>query len=195
MESKNGYYVDHNGNRWNQKLETFESAERKSRTLVDCTDCTDCTNCTNCRGCTYCTDCTDCTNCTNCTNCTYCTYCTHCTDCTYCTYCTDCTDCTNCTYCTDCRGCTHCMHCMDYKSNPMRYVTPFVGSRAGQTTVYWTSESDVQVCCGCFRGNLKQFEERIRTTHEHSVHLKPYLNQVRIINYLIKNTTDGKRNV
>ena len=92
-----------------------------------------------------------------------------CTRCTNCTDCADCTRCTNCTYCADCRGCTD---CRDYQNNPQRIVSGQIGDSCRQTTVYWNSKADIQVVCGCFKGNLEEFEEAVRrkyksTTHEY----------------------------
>ena len=123
--------------------------------------------------CTVCIDCTDCRNCI---------------DCTYCTDCTVCRGCTNCRDCRDCRGCRDCSDCSDYKENPKRIVSSKIGSREAQTSIYWTSSKDVQVVCGCFRGDLKTFESEINKTHkDNKKHLEDYLNLIRVSKYNIKN--------
>ncbi len=35
-----------------------------------------------------------------------------------------------------------------------------MGSRNSQTTVYWVKEN-IQVVCGCFRGNLIEFKNKV----------------------------------
>ena len=107
--------------------------------------------------CTDCINCTDCTDCTDCTNCRYCRYCTDCTDCRYCTNCTNCTDCTDCRY------------------NPESIISAKIGSRKGQTKVYFY-EGRISVICGCFAGNLMEFEAQVIKTHaEGSVFRKEYM--------------------
>ena len=171
MKKLNDRWYDKNNNSWNADVETKESALTKSKTLSYCTDCTDCTDCINCRGCTDCTNCTDCTDCINCRGCSYCTVCTYFIYCRFCSYCTD---------CTDCRGCSK------IKENPQRYITPKIGSRKSRTSIYWTNKDDVQIICGCWRGNIKEFEKRVKEVHADTEHLKPYLNQIRIFKYLVK---------
>ena len=87
----------------------------------------------------------------------------------------------------NCTNCTNCRNCTDYKSNPSRYVTPRIGSRNAQTTFYWTSEEDIQVVCGCFRGNLKEFEARVKRVHGDNEHGLNYKKQIKIVKYLLKN--------
>jgi hypothetical protein len=73
------------------------------------------------------------------------------------------------------------------KSNPQRYTTPKVGSRNAQTTIYWTNKDDVQIICGCWRGNIAEFEKQVKEVHTESEHLKPYLEQIKIFKYLVSN--------
>ena len=98
-------------------------------------------------------------------------------------YCTDCINCRGCSYCTDC---TDCRGCSKIKENPQRYITPKIGSRKSRTSIYWTNKDDVQIICGCWRGNIKEFEKRVKEVHADTEHLKPYLNQIRIFKYLVK---------
>ena len=45
MKLVNGYYVDENGNKWSQLLETLDSAERNNKTLTNCFNCKNCSAC------------------------------------------------------------------------------------------------------------------------------------------------------
>jgi len=135
MEKINNYWVDDNNNRWSCDLETEESSQIKSNTLINCRNCTDCSGCSGCLSCSNCSDCLSCSN---------------------------------------------------FKTNPQRYTTSKIGSRHAQTTFYWTSKNDVQVVCGCYRGNLKEFEERVKQKHKETEHLIPYLNEVKKVKYLMK---------
>jgi hypothetical protein len=67
-------------------------------------------------------------------------------------------------------------------------VSKKIGSRNVQTTVYWTSTENIQVVCGCFRGNLDEFEKAIKETHKYNEqHLSDYLNFVEKCKNFIKN--------
>jgi len=70
----------------------------------------------------------------------------------------------------------------------MRYVTNNIGSRSSQTTFYWDKEGKVQVVCGCFRGDLNEFKEKVSKVHLGTIHLDVYLKQIEVVEYLIKNT-------
>ena len=48
-------------------------------------------------------------------------------------------------------------------------------------------ENRVQIICGCFEGNLKEFQTKVKEKHAKTEHLIPYLNQIRIMKYLIRN--------
>lgn len=65
----NGFYIDGNNNRWDEKEFTLEDAERLSKTLVDCRYCTNCENCESCIYCENCKYCVDCKNCIDCIDC------------------------------------------------------------------------------------------------------------------------------
>ena len=86
----------------------------------------------------------------------------------------------------NCSDCSGCLDCSGYKTNAQRYITPKVGSRNSQTSIYWTNKEDVQIICGCWRGNIAEFEKRVKEVHAKTEHLKPYLNQIKIFKYLIK---------
>jgi len=104
-----------------------------------------------------------------------------------CSRCSDCSDCSCCSGCSGCSDCSCCSGCSDMKSNPQRYTTPKVGSRNAQTTIYWTNKDDVKIICGCWRGNIAEFEKRVKEVHTESEHLKPYLEQIKIFKYLVSN--------
>lgn len=98
----------------------------------------------------------------------------------------DCRGCSDCNDCSDCRYCSDCSDCRGIKSNPQKYITPKIGSRNSQTTIYWTNKDDVQIICGCWKGNISEFEKRIKEVHAKTEHLKPYLNQIKIFKYLVR---------
>ena len=86
----------------------------------------------------------------------------------------------------DCRGCSGCNDCSDYKKNPQRIVSRNMGSRNSQTYVYWTSSEDVQVICGCFRGNIEQFRNKVNATHsQNEKHLNDYSKFIELVEYVV----------
>ena len=103
-------------------------------------------------------------------------------NCSYCSDCSRCSDCSHCLYCSRCLGCSD---CSDYKETPQRYVTPKIGSRNSNTTIYWTSRKDVQIVCGCWKGNIAEFEKRVVEVHSTTEHLQSYLKQIKIFKYLV----------
>ena len=107
-------------------------------------------------------------------------------DCRSCSDCSYCSDCCSCRNCRNCRNCRDCSDCSDYKSNPQRYVTENIGSRHAQTTIYWTSKDDVQIICGCWKGNIEEFEKQVMETHGPvSVYTAQYAKQIEIFKYLV----------
>jgi len=48
-----------------------------------------------------------------------------------------------------------------------------MGSRESQTTYYWTADSD-QIVCGCFRGTMQEFKDKIELTHGDNEYGKAY---------------------
>ncbi len=96
----------------------------------------------------------------------------------------------NCSYCSDCSGCSYCSGCSGCSENPQRIVSNKIGSRKSQTSVYWASIEDTQVVCGCYKGNLREFELRVKKAHKKgSIHYIEYMNFIKIVKYVIKNTT------
>ena len=67
----------------------------------------------------------------------------------------------------------------------MRYLTPIVGSRSSQTTIYWTNKDDTQIVCGCWKGNLLEFEKQVKEVHANTEYLQPYLKQIEIMKMLV----------
>ena len=175
MKNINNKWVDDYNNSWSDILETEESAQQKSTTLNGCQDCQNCQNCQNCRDCRGCQGCWGCQNCQDCRGCW---------DCRDCRDCQNCQDCQNCRDCRDCRDCLGCQNCQYFKINPQRYVTPFIGSRNSQTIIYWNDEQ-IQIICGCFNGNLEQFELQVQQKHGNSKYGKQYQAEITKFKYLI----------
>jgi hypothetical protein len=71
------------------------------------------------------------------------------------------------------------------QTNPQRYITQKIGSRNSQTSIYWTNLNDVQIICGCWRGNIEEFEKSVNETHANTEHLQPYLKQIAIFKTLV----------
>lgn len=105
-----------------------------------------------------------------------------------CTNCIDCRSCRSCSSCSYCSYCSDCHSCSDYKQNPKRLVSKNIGSRNSQTTVYWNDKDNIQVVCGCFRGNLEKFEEKVNETHKVNYHyFQEYIKFINLVKYVIEN--------
>lgn len=164
---------------------------------ANCSLCTACESCTFCQGCEQCDDCKNCINCTACGACVSCNGCAECTrchasnrcskcaSCRHCTGCRLCNNCISCTACTDCAWCRSCRDCDRFYKNPQRYLTPRIGSRDSHTQVYWVSPDNVQVICGCFKGNLAEFKKAVVSTHGTNIFAREYLEQIEIIERLV----------
>ena len=161
LELKDGYYCDKNNNKWSELLETLESAIKKSESL---------SGCSGCSGCSYCRDCSDCRGCS---------------DCIGCRGCRDCRDCRYCSGCRDCSDCRDCRDCSGYNTNPQRFVTKKIGSRNDNTSFYWTNNTDLHVVCGCFRGDLEEFELKVKKVHANTIHLNSYLKEIEKVKFLL----------
>ena len=197
MKQINGYWVDDNNNRWDCELYSKAEAKRYSKTLIDCTNCIDCTDCKFCDYCNYCKFCDHCDNCKFCDHCNYCKFCDHCDNCKFCDYCNyckfcdhcdNCKFCDHCNYCDYCNYCDNCYNCDNFKTNPQIYKTREIGSRNSQTTFYY-GETDkgmeVQVVCGCFRGNLEEFETAVMKTHKNcDEYREQYLREIEKVKVL-----------
>lgn len=166
------FYFDCDNNKITKSKYTKEQAKIMIESCTgckDCKDCEDCTYCTGCSGCTGCTGCADCEDCrycrhcTDCKGCEDCSDCSRCSDCAVCLHCSYCTDCSRCSDCSDCLDCSGCSDCKDFKKNPERITSKKIGSRNENTTIYFNCENLelTQVVCGCFRGNILEFEEKV----------------------------------
>ena len=180
MEKVSNFWLDSkNNNKWSSEKYSEEEAEKLSRSLQDCEACEDCKNCESCKNCRECWDCRyckDCHKCQDCQNCRYCRncekckncqdcqYCENCENCRNCRNCQNCGECWNCIKCRDCWNCQNCGECRDFKENPERIVSPKQGSRSSQTTIYWLKGQNL-VVCGCWKGNVIEFEKRVDDIH------------------------------
>ena len=55
------------------------------------------------------------------------------------------------------------------------------GSRNGITTFYRDKDGGIFVECGCFQGNLKEFEAKVRKTHGHNKFGREYLKIIEVV--------------
>ena len=113
-------------------------------------------------------------NCSYCRNCISCSYCRDCRDCSGCISCSDCRN------CRDCSGCISCISCSDFELNPQRITSAKIGSRFDQSTYYFTDKHE-QIVCGCFKGILQKFEDRVNTVHGDSQHGKDYFKWIKAV--------------
>lgn len=120
-------------------------------------------------------------NCVNCTNCFYCSECSECSRCSGCSKCSMCFDCSNCSMCSGCSRCS------GYKQNPKRIESGLIGSRKSTTYIYWTDKTDIQVVCGCFSGDLKEFEKQVKKTYPSGQHHNEYIALIKVAKHAIKN--------
>ena len=108
-----------------------------------------------------------------------------CENCRNCINCRNCYSCDNCNYCNNCRNCHYCNY---YKLNPQRYTTNKIGSRNDQTTFYYGETGNgmkVQIVCGCFRGNLEEFEEAVLEKHkDNDLYREQYLKEIEKVKVL-----------
>ena len=61
-----------------------------------------------------------------------------------------------------------------YKMSHYLTIGP-IGSRCGFTTFFRTKNLEINVTCGCFRGNIEAFEKQVQETHGDSNHAKRYM--------------------
>jgi hypothetical protein len=162
-----GYWVI-GSNKWNASIYTQEQAEKYSKTLINCQNCINCSSCSDCSYCRSCSDCSSCRSCSSCSDCSYCRSCSSCSDCSYCRSCSSCSD------------CSYCRSCSDFKTNPQRITSSFLGSRNSQTTYYWDDKRE-QIICGCFKGTLEEFEEKVKITHGDNDFAKGYFKWIELV--------------
>lgn len=166
MKRKNGWWIDENNNKWTVHCYTKDEAEYLSKSLINCSNCVNCNNCNNCNGCWNCDYCNDCWHCDNCG---------------------DCYGCVSCTNCVKCITCFNCNNCHAYIINPSRYITQNIGSRKAQTHFYYGKTKDgmsLQVKCGCFKGNLKEFAEAVEKTHGGNEYGEQYRREIEKVKML-----------
>ena len=54
------------------------------------------------------------------------------------------------------------------------------GSKSRNTTMFRTRNGNIIVKCGCFTGNLKEFEEKVKETHNNTKYAKEYLTCIEV---------------
>jgi hypothetical protein len=54
--------------------------------------------------------------------------------------------------------------------------------------MYWTTKEDILIICGCYRGNLTEFEERVKSVYNSGQYRDEYLKEIEIMKYLIDKT-------
>lgn len=89
-------------------------------------------------------------------------------------------NCQNCINCSDCSYCRSCSDCSYFKTNPQRITSSFLGSRNSQTTYYWDDKRE-QIICGCFKGTLEEFEEKVKITHGDNDFAKGYFKWIELV--------------
>lgn len=88
-------------------------------------------------------------------------------------------------------NCSYCSYCSGYKQNPERITSPLIGSRKSSTTVYWIGDN-VQVVCGCFKGDLQKFKYAVQETHGNNEHGVAYNNFIaKVENYINTQNKEG----
>lgn len=66
----------------------------------------------------------------------------------------------------------------------MRYTTVKLGSRNDNTNFYYDGVDNLQVVCGCFRGNLDDFEKAVKETHGNNDYAMEYLKEIEKVKVL-----------
>lgn len=80
-----------------------------------------------------------------------------------------------------------CEYCQRYKAKPQSYTTKRIGSRNSQTIFHYgetESGMELQVVCGCFRGNLEEFEKAVEKTHGGNEYGKAYRREIEKVRVL-----------
>jgi hypothetical protein len=86
----------------------------------------------------------------------------------------------------NCNNCNNCNNCRNYNENPQRIISQKIGSRSSQTTIYWNDSTNIQVICGCFRGNLEQFKEKVKQVHGNNKYAREYFNFIEKVKQFIE---------
>lgn len=64
------------------------------------------------------------------------------------------------------------------------------------THFYWTNKDDVRVVCGCFKGNLEEFEAAVLKTHkDNETHREAYLKEIEKVKLLIEEVQNEKSSI
>jgi hypothetical protein len=172
-------------NKWCKVQFNKKQAVRLAKTLQNCINCVDCYNCkecVNCRNCSYCS------YCRNCSECSECYMCGECLVVRYSSSCYDCDDCAYCRFCENCSNCNYCDGCVEFTINPQRIYSPIMGSRESQTVFYWTHDKEL-VVSGCFKGTIKDFEEKVIKKHRDNQYGQDYLKWIEAIKIYQKTMT------
>lgn len=56
-----------------------------------------------------------------------------------------------------------------------------LGSKNRNTTFFKCKDGHIHVSCGCFRGNLTEFEQQVKKTHDDSKFAKEYLAAIDVV--------------
>lgn len=90
----------------------------------------------------------------------------------------------------NCYNCYNCSDCSGYKIRPMQYVTTKIGSRNDNTIFYYGETENgmsLQVVCGCFRGDLEEFEKAVLKTHaDNDIYREQYLKEIQKVKALFE---------
>ena len=78
------------------------------------------------------------------------------------------------------KNCSDCSNCSNFETNPQRITSSNIGSRNSQSTYYWTNDKE-QIICGCYKGILSEFEERVKKVHSGTKYEKEYLEWIQKI--------------
>ena len=65
-----------------------------------------------------------------------------------------------------------------------------MGSRNDFTTFFRTKDLEIGVTCGCFRGNIEAFAEKVREAHGDNEHAKRYLAAIELAKVCIDLTPE-----
>lgn len=112
---------------------------------------------------------------------------TNCENCINCKNCIDCDSCVRCDSCINCDNCINCNNCNGYVTNPSMYITQNIGSRNDQTIFYYGKTGkgmSVQIQCGCFHGDLKEFAEAVEKTHSADEYGEQYRKEIEKVKML-----------
>jgi len=189
MNKDKNYWIDENNNKWSRVKYTHEEAIKLSGSMISCINCIDSDSCNFCNSCNFCDSCNSCNSCNSCYSCNSCN---SCDSCNFCNFCDSCNSCNSCNFCNSCNSCNSCNFCKNYKQNPHRYIGNYIGSRNKQTITYWLHDN-VQVVCGCWKGTLPEFKQRIQDVHGENEYGRQYKKYIGIVEMIIEKELEGGR--